>query len=187
MGITLTTNSHGVNNINAFVTQTVGDEKFKTLAGLFVNINLDGTPLIRGVFGEVDFSGNSVGISYAHVSSDGFNWQKNFRLNIFRNLQESIDINIFHNETYFSNPFRLSRYGGNISWSYHEGHSIAFGLSHTSVFNTTAMEGSFKINIWKSQKGSSSLDFTTNIAHFIRGPLQGHQDFMATLTFTYAF
>uniref|UniRef100_A0A1I8NNW5 Attacin C-terminal domain-containing protein n=1 Tax=Stomoxys calcitrans TaxID=35570 RepID=A0A1I8NNW5_STOCA len=186
MGLSLTTNTHGVSNLNVSISQTVGDEKFKTLAGLFANMSLEGAPFFRGVFGEIQFSGNSLGISYAHVAYNGINLQNYLRLNIFRDPYESIDLKMFHNETRFNNSFGFRRFGGNLSWTYFAGHSIGFGFSQSTALNTTAMEAIFKLNLWKSEKGNCSLDLNSNLIHFIRGPLEGHQDVMASLTISFA-
>lgn len=54
MGISLSTNTQGVNIINAYISQSVTNEKFKALAGLFGNFDLNGAPLARAVFGEIE-------------------------------------------------------------------------------------------------------------------------------------
>ncbi|XP_073819425.1 attacin-A-like [Musca autumnalis] len=186
MGITLSTNSQGLNNINAYITQKVEHDNLKILSGIFANVNLDGAPLIRGVFGEIENSCISLGLTYAHVGVDGINLQKNLRLNIYKDEKEAMDLNFFHHETKLGVNFKFARYGGNLSWSCLKGHTMSFGISHTALFNTTAMEAAFKINLWKSENGSSSLDVGTNMAHFVRGPLEGHQDLMVTLAFSYS-
>ncbi|XP_061391073.1 uncharacterized protein LOC133326453 [Musca vetustissima] len=186
MGLTLSTNSRGLNNINGYITQKVAHEKLNILSGLFANINLDGAPLIRGVFGEIENSCLSLGLTYAHVASNGINLQKTLRLNLFKDDKEAMDLNFFHNETSLGGTLKFARYGGNLSWRCFKGHSISFGISHTGLFNTTAMEAAFKINLWKSENGSTSLDVGTNMAHFIQGPLEGYQDVMVTLAFSFS-
>lgn len=132
-------------------------------------------------------SNNILGITYAHIVPYGYNLQKNLSLNIYKDALERMDLNVFHNETYLNNSFQFSNFGGNLRWSYYKGHVISFGISHMVLFNTTAMEASVKTNIWKTDTGSCSCDITCNFAHFISGPLEGHHNVMASLTFSYAF
>ncbi|XP_019890629.1 uncharacterized protein LOC101887613 isoform X2 [Musca domestica] len=110
MGITLSTNSQGVNNLNGYITQKVAHGNLNILSGLFANVNLDGAPLIRGVFGEIENSSLSLGLTYAHMASTGLHLQKNLRLNIFKDDKEAMDLNFFHNEVSLGRNVKFARY-----------------------------------------------------------------------------
>ncbi|XP_037827384.1 attacin-A-like [Lucilia sericata] len=186
MGISFSTNTWGINNINLYGAQKVGNEQIQTLAGLFAHINLDEGPLVQGFFTETNVVGNAVNITYTTISREADNLQGSLRLRLFKQELWALDMNFFHNITNIYNFFKFSRFGGNICWSFpQEGNMLAVGVTYTPLFHTTTLDLICKTNLWKSKNDSFNLDLSTNVTFYIRGPLVGQHNFVASLTLSY--
>ncbi|XP_065367580.1 attacin-A-like [Calliphora vicina] len=187
MGISLSANTWGINNLNIFAAQKVGDDQIQTLAGLFANINLEGGPLVKGFFAETNMIvGNAVNVTYATISREADNLQGSLRLRLFKNDLYGVDLNFYHNTTNIYNFFTFCRIGGNICWCCpQEGHMLAVGISHTPLFNSSTLDLICKVNLWKTENGSFNIDLTSNLTFHIRGPLVGQQNIVSSLTISY--
>ncbi|KAM8712915.1 hypothetical protein ACLKA7_013273 [Drosophila subpalustris] len=130
--------------------------------------------------------GNGVELTKTHTPGVRDSFQQTATANLYNDGVHNIDAKAFASQNQLANGFKSDRNGAALDYAHINGHGAS--VTHSNIPGLgRQLELSTRANLWQSQDHNTRVDLISQASKWLSGPLNGKNDFGATLGLSHYF